>query len=49
VLSFSFVRKVKKERWWHLRKIKEGAYPAELLPDYLGEVYEKWLKTKFGK
>jgi len=27
--------------WWHLRKIKEGTYPAHLLPEYLREMYLK--------
>jgi hypothetical protein len=30
--------------WWHLRKIKEGTYPAELLPEYLREIYLKSLQ-----
>ena len=25
--------------WWHLRKIARREYPAELLPDYLREIY----------
>jgi len=25
--------------WWHLKKIKEGIYPAHLLPEYLREMY----------
>jgi len=25
--------------WWHLPKIARREYPAELLPDYLREIY----------
>ncbi|WP_022670967.1 hypothetical protein [Hippea alviniae] len=30
-----------KKWWWHLDKIQEGTYPAELLPDHLKEEYYK--------
>ncbi len=30
--------------WWHLEKIADGTYPAELLPEHLREIY---LKTLF--
>jgi hypothetical protein len=33
--------------WWHLDKIANRTYPAELLPEYLREIYEKALKEKF--
>jgi hypothetical protein len=27
--------------WWHLDKIQKKSYPAELLPEYLREIYFK--------
>lgn len=29
--------------WWYLEKITSGEYPAELLPEYLKEIYLKAL------
>lgn len=29
--------------WWHLEKIASSEYPAELLPEYLREIYLKVL------
>ncbi|NEX20998.1 hypothetical protein G3480_11860 [Thiorhodococcus mannitoliphagus] len=26
--------------WWHLGKLRDGSYPANLLPEHLREVYE---------
>jgi hypothetical protein len=34
--------------WWHLEKIARGQYPAELLPDYLREIYLKAQKGGFS-
>jgi len=33
--------------WWHLEKIASGEYPAELLPEYLREIYLKALRGEF--
>lgn len=37
--------KDKKRWWWHLDEISQGKYPAELLPEHLKKVYEKWKKN----
>ncbi|MEJ5227196.1 hypothetical protein [Thermodesulfovibrio sp.] len=33
--------------WWHLEKIASGEYPAELLPEYLREIYLKAIGGDF--
>ncbi len=34
--------------WWHFEKIADGTYPAELLPEYLREIYLKAQKGGFS-
>lgn len=36
-----------KRWWWHLEKIADGTYPAELLPEHLREVYIEALNQYF--